>query len=523
MRKLEKRQILKNVGSSWSALATNVAVGIFLSPFILHRLGDAAFGVWVLIFSVTGYYGLFDLGIRSSIVRYVSKYTATGDREKLAQFVNTALFTYTSIGAVSMVLTALLSSYVERVFKVPPEMHSQARLLLLMVGASVSVGFPLGIAGGMLEGLQRFYILNWTSIGATLVRAALIVYFLNRGYGLITLALLTVSLPVVTSILRGFVVFRLCPMPLGLKYVDRASFRHMVNYGGTTFLVIVAGRLRFRTDELVLGTMMSTVAVTWFNIGARIVDYSQEFVTSLSQIFVPMASQSEATGNLDRVRKIYLAGNRACAFLILPVTAILIVFGKHIIRIWVGARYVPHSYPVLVVMIIPFALMLSQAASGRVLFGLGKHRILATITVIEGVANLILSIALVPQLGIVGDALGTAIPLSFTCLWFLPRHLKKQIGVPVGTFLREAYTLPILLTLPLVAALWLANRSFYPRNLVQLVIETLAVSSIYGVGLLWAYRTGRAFHVAEIAGLTRPTPPEQPPQAVVSVEYQNEQ
>ncbi len=523
MRNREKRQILKNVGSSWSALATNVAVGIFLSPFILHRLGDAAFGVWVLIFSVTGYYGLFDLGIRSSIVRYVSKYTATGDREKLAQFVNTALFTYTSIGAVSMVLTALLSSYVERLFKVPPEMHSQARLLLLMVGASVSVGFPLGIAGGMLEGLQRFYILNWTSIGATLARAALIVYFLNRGYGLITLALLTVSLPVVSSILRGFVVFRLCPMPIGLKYVDRASFRHMVNYGGTTFLVIVAARLRFRTDELVLGTMMSTVAVTWFNIGARIVDYSQEFVTSLSQIFVPMASQSEATGNLDRVRKIYLAGNRACAFLILPVTAILIVFGKHIIRIWVGARYVPHSYPVLVVMIIPFALMLSQAASGRVLFGLGKHRTLATITVIEGVANLILSIALVPQLGIVGDALGTAIPLSFTCLWFLPRHLKKQIGVPVGTFLREAYTLPILLTLPLVAALWLANRSFYPRNLVQLAIEILAVSSIYGVGLLWAYRTGRAFHVAEIAGLTRPTPPEPPPQAVVSVEYQNEQ
>jgi O-antigen/teichoic acid export membrane protein len=76
-----------------------------------------------------------------------------------------------------------------------------------------------------------------------------------------------------------------------------------------------------------------------------------------------MASQSAATGNLDRVRKIYLADNRACAFLILPVTAVLIVFGKHIIRIWVGARYVPHSYPVLVVMIIPFAL---HAVAGRV-------------------------------------------------------------------------------------------------------------------------------------------------------------
>jgi O-antigen/teichoic acid export membrane protein len=297
----------------------------------------------------------------------------------------------------------------------------------------------------------------------------------------------------------------------------------MANYGGTTFLVLVASRLRFRTDELVLGTMMSTVAVAWFNIGARIVDYAQEFVSSLAQVFVPMSSESEAKGNLDRVRKIYVAGNRACAFLILPITAILIIMGKHIIRIWVGARYIPHSYPVLVVMIIPFTLMLSQAASARVLFGLGKHQILAAITVIEGIANLMLSIALVPPLGIVGDALGTAIPLSFTCLVFLPRHMKKQIGVPVRTFLHEAYTLPILLTLPLVAVLWLANQFFYPRNLIQLALEILAVSPIYGVGLLWAYRTNRAFHVAKIAGLTRPSPPEQLPQAVVSVEYQNEQ
>jgi O-antigen/teichoic acid export membrane protein len=523
MRKHEKRQILKNVGSSWSALATNVAVGIFLSPFILHLLGDAAFGVWVLIFSVTGYYGLFDLGIRSSIIRYVSKYTATNDREKLAHFVNTALFTYTSIGVVSMVLTVLLSSYVERLFKVPPEMHSQARLLLLMVGASVSLSFPLGVVGGMLEGLQRFYILNWTSIGATLARAALIVYFLHRGYGLLTLALITVILPIFSSILRAIIVFRLCPIPLGLGYVDRASFRHMANYGSTTLIVLVAARLRFRTDAIVIGTMMSAVAVTWFNIGSRIVDYAQEFVTSLSQVFVPMASQSEATGNLDRLRKIYIAGNRACAFLILPITAILILLGKHVIRIWMGARYIPYSYPVLVVMIIPYTLMLSQAASGRVLFGLGKHQTLAAITAIEGVANLILSIALVPPLGIVGDALGTAIPLSFTCIWFLPRQLRKRIGVPVRIFLREAYTLPILLTLPMVAGLWLANRFFYPRNLIQLMLEILAASTIYGVGLLWAYRTNRAFHVAQIAGLTTALPAEPPPQAVVAVEYQGEQ
>ena len=46
---------------------------------VLHHLGDDAFGLWVLIFSLTGYYGLFDFGIRSSLIRYVSKFQATNE------------------------------------------------------------------------------------------------------------------------------------------------------------------------------------------------------------------------------------------------------------------------------------------------------------------------------------------------------------------------------------------------------------------------------------------------------------
>jgi O-antigen/teichoic acid export membrane protein len=65
-------------------------VGFFLSPFILHRLGDDAFSLWVLVFSLTGYYGLLDLGIRASIIRYVAKFAATEDEEQLARFLSTA-------------------------------------------------------------------------------------------------------------------------------------------------------------------------------------------------------------------------------------------------------------------------------------------------------------------------------------------------------------------------------------------------------------------------------------------------
>src|SRR5690242_20874678 len=124
MRKIEKLQVLKNVGSSWFSLGINIVVGIFLSPFIMHRLGDAAFGIWVLIFSITGYYGIFDLGIRSAIIRFVSKFSATGDIEDLARVINTNLFLYVCTGIASMLVTVVLALHLSSIFRIPPEFHS---------------------------------------------------------------------------------------------------------------------------------------------------------------------------------------------------------------------------------------------------------------------------------------------------------------------------------------------------------------------------------------------------------------
>jgi O-antigen/teichoic acid export membrane protein len=178
MKKFNKREIVKNVSSNWFALGLNVLVGVFLSPYVLHHLGDEAFGLWVLIFSITGYYGLFDLGIRSSIVRYVAKYWATGDVEEMNRLINTAIFSYGTIGIGAFLLTVIGSFYVEFIFHISGAVLSTARLLLLLVGGAISVGFPLGVFGGILEGLQRFYLLNLTSVVSTLLRALLIVFMM---------------------------------------------------------------------------------------------------------------------------------------------------------------------------------------------------------------------------------------------------------------------------------------------------------------------------------------------------------
>jgi O-antigen/teichoic acid export membrane protein len=499
MKKRDKVALFKNVGSSWFALGVNIVVGILLSPYILHHLGDDAFGLWVLIFSITGYYGLFDLGIRSSIVRYVATYSAIHDNEELNRLISTALLTYSGIGAIAILITLTGSYYLSSIFpKIEPDFLYTARLLFLIVGSAVALGFPVGIFGGVLEGLQRFYLLNFTSISATLLRAILIVVALRHGYGLLTVALVTVSMPLISGMVNAIVVFGILPLRLRFNNVNRDSLRRIATYSSSTFIIIVAARLRFKTDAMVIGTFLSSAAITYFTIGSRLVDYAGDVVSGLAQVFVPMSSKSDATGDLAGLRRIFVAGNRACALIIFPMAAILIILGKSVIEAWVGARYIATSYPVLIVLVIPTTLMLAQSASGRVLFGMAKHKTLAIVTLMEGGANLFLSILLVRHFGILGDAVGTAIPLACTTLFFLPRHLCHVLKLRIGLYLREAFLLPLMLCAPLVAVLLLMHHWFVAHNYFQLAIQLLIGSAVYGTGLLWAIWTRKAWQVEGI-------------------------
>jgi O-antigen/teichoic acid export membrane protein len=481
-----KIQALKNIASSWMGLGVTIVVGFFLSPYILHHLGDEAFGLWVLIFSLTGYYGIFDFGIRSALIRYVAKFVATKDEDGLARLINTNLFLYSCIGLALFIPTILGGLFVDKIFRVPASFHRDAQTLFFMVGTSLALGFPLGMWGGVLEGLQKFYLLNLTNILSSPLRAVLVVIALKRGYGLLMVAFITIAIPMLASVVQCILVQRLIRVPYSWRYIDRASFRQVANYSSITFILIVAGRLRFKTDAIIIGTFLSASAITYFSIAGRLVDYATDVVGSLAQIFTPMSSEVHAAGDFDRLRKIFLHGNRACAFTMFPISVTLVVLGKSVIEAWVGPRYVS-SYIVLLILIIPSTLYFAQATSTRILFGTSWHRPLAAVAMMEAAANIILSIVLVRHFGIIGDAVGTAIPLLCTCLFFLPRHLCRKLQVPMLTFLRESYLFPLLFCIPMVLALLLMQRLFYAHNYGQLLVQVLVGSAVYGAGVLWFF------------------------------------
>lgn len=456
----------------------HVAVGFILSPFILHKLGDTAFGIWVLIFSLTGYYGLFDLGVRASIGRYVARFAATGDEKQFLRFLNTSLAVCGLLGLGVVFAAGIGAHFLGVWFRIPPDFLGTARILFFLVSADVALGFPLSVFGCVLEGYQNFWPLNFTHICSSLLRGILVVLALSLGGGLVSIALVSVGLNFLRHLSCLYLVFKTTPLRLSVRFFDRSSLGQLLSYSAVSFTIIIAESLRFQSDAVVIGAFISATAVTYFAIASKLVEYSASLVTSLAQIFTPMASQCDAAGDQEGLRRVFVAGNRACAFVIFPLCAILITLGRPIIEAWVGGKY-SSSYLILVVLIVPKTLLLAQAASMRILLGLGRQRLLALVVLLDGVANLVLSIVLLRYWGILGVALGTAIPLTCTSIFFLPQHLCRLLGVPLKRFFREAYLVPLGVTLPMTAVLLLL-RQWRPRpNYNELLAQMTLAGVVY--------------------------------------------
>lgn len=479
-----------NTLANWSALIINTVVGFFLAPFILHRLGDSANGLYYLIGTVVGYYSLLDLGIGSSVIQYVAKFNATGDTENLYQVVNTTLFVYAILGMVLLGVTCLGYFYIDSLFRISPDFLQTARLLFLITGLGVSFYFPFSIFYGIIDGLQRFYLTALLAAFFGVVRAVLVVLFLDRGYGLITLALISVgAFSVCNNLACMALTPRLIKLRWGWRYVNRATVRLIFNYSSTSFIISIANILRGRADNVVIGVFRSTGAITYFSIGQKLVEYVNRITGSIAGNFNALASHLHSGRNNEGLRKLYIEGNRLCALAFLPVSAGLFILGRPLINVWMGPQYVSSSYAILVILLVPNIIMGVQASSSRILYGMNLHKWLAKVMIVEGVANLVLSVLLVRKMGIFGVAWGTAIPMVFTGVVLMPAYLCKTLKVSPLRFLRQSYTIPLLITAPMVAVLLVMRHFITAQNWLTLALQVIVGGLVYTTLFCWWFFT----------------------------------
>src|SRR5437899_4034037 len=149
--------ILRAVTTSWVAIIANAAVGFLLTPYVLHHLGDEAFGLWVLVVTLVGYYGLFDGGVRSSILRYASRHKALGEQQRANEVVATAFYYYLGACALVILATYFLVDPISRFFAVHDQVLSAFKCLFLLAGSVQGLTFLLVVFFASLDAHGRLY------------------------------------------------------------------------------------------------------------------------------------------------------------------------------------------------------------------------------------------------------------------------------------------------------------------------------------------------------------------------------
>jgi O-antigen/teichoic acid export membrane protein len=501
--------VFKSVGSTWILNVLQIVSVLVLSPYVITKLGDGPNGLWVTIVSFTGLLGLLILGVPMASVRFVAEAAAKQDRERLDKAVSTCLAICLLMGACALVAGAVAwwifdARYLsgELAAGLPADAIQGARIAFAVVVVQVSAGFALRLPYGILDAHQDFVARNAVMGGEIVLRSALVLLVLAWTPTLPALAAVLVTCSLL-EFAAAYLVLKLRhpAVRFSLRHYDRALVKPILGFSVWALLLNVGALLSFRLDALVIGAHLPAEAATQFDLGNKFFEPLTSLVVAVSAVILPAATRLHATGQLHELRDLFLKWSKICLSIVLLVGLYLLVLGPDFLGAWAGERFVVPAGDVLRVLMLSFLVWLPvRGVAIAVLFGLGHPREAALAFLLMGAVNLAISLALVDRLGIVGVALGTAIPNVVFAVYVLILACRA-IGVGLGEYV--AYVVPRAAIGALVPLAFLLALKYGvgPSALSCLVAAGAAMVVVFAATwLLFVYRGDRYVDVRAILG-----------------------
>jgi len=458
-----KRRLIVNAGFNWVSFVVPLVIAFFLSPVLISNLGDERYGIWALVESVLAYFALLDLGIGASIVRFVAKFDTTDDTEEVNRVFNTTFALFFACGIIVLLGTSGIVYCWERPFNVPLELADDFKLLLILLGINIALRLSLGVFPAFLMGLSKYPTICVIRSGVSVASACTLYFFITRGGGLKELGIISVSFTILEHIMLAVCAKYSFPaLQVRARYVNNNTFRSIRGYSVWAFLSMIAGRISFSTDSIVIAAFLAPQYITYFAIAARLTEYAKSSMRVITTVLTPATSSLETQGKKQYIRTIFLRGTRYILYAFLPVQCGLIILGKPFLTLWLGSEYAEMSYSVIVILAIPLGLAVSQSVTGRILYGIGQLRFFSMLVMTEAVLNVGLSLLLVRGMGIQGVAWGTAIPNVIMNI-VLGCYICRVLQISVKHYVRSSFVLPVILV-AIPAAIWCWGSLWLPVN-----------------------------------------------------------
>lgn len=404
----------RNLGANWIGYGAGLLVAFFMSPFVVHSLGDTRYGVWTLLMSLTGYLGLVDIGVRGGTGRYINYHLGRGEDEEVSNVVSTSLLFYTLISVVIFAASALLALFFGDIFpKIPPELGHEAQWVLLLLGLNVWIGFFSSTFTQLLTAAERFDLQMVCDVAVLALRTVATIWVLATGRGLVELALVTVATGLLGCLLVAAMArWKGSPAPVRWRNCSWASFRDVLSFGAWSFVGSASAQVGLYASSAIIGILIGAAEITYYSIGATLIGYAATFVGQLTAVMVPDILKAGGRGDTAELRWLMGKCIRATMFVAVPILVGFMTLGEEFINAWMGPGYTASAW-VLIILTSAYFGTLANGPIAAVLIATGRVRLCAVMVMVQSLAALALSVGVtsLTHLGIYGVAIGTVLPL----------------------------------------------------------------------------------------------------------------
>lgn len=452
-------------------------VALITTPYYVIKLTVEVYGVYILLTSLVGYYGLVDLGLGQGIVKFVSENVARGERNQAARYINAALIVQFIIG---ILVTALFSYFAEglvKLLRIPNVWTTVAVLGIRLCSFGFLFSLLSSTLAAAMQGLQRFDITSTIEACMNILLNVVIVCLLLFGYGLWEIIFATTVSSIVIFIVYVFVLRTKFPYWRFSFRVTQKELIELFHFSLFLFISKASNLFANYIVSYVVAAFAGPAAVTIFVVPAKLLSAIGGVLSSGANAVFPYASEVH-TIEPAKIKKVFRSGSRIFAAISIPVMISIVLYSRQVLTIWMGQSFADQSWLVLSILAFSGVIASQTTVPNLVITGMGHSKTLGFFGLLALISYSIFLPVFTSAYGVVGATVGilcsTIVNIGFVY------YLTTQI-VEVGLceFLSSTFKNHVIPILIIVSVFFICSWKFAQNTLFMFSIGTFMLAGYY--------------------------------------------
>lgn len=428
-----------------------MAFTIFLTRSMALNLGEGEFGVMLLVNAISSFVNYVDLGLSTAVTKYSAEYKGSGNIQALTELLSSSRLLFLATGLIGLLVFFVLGVWFLPLFNITGGSIKNISVVFILAGLTFLLSSLTTVYSAVLTALQRFDLLTKLSLAMLFVNSIGSIILLEMNFRLKALMSLNLFLALVTLVFFHFYVKKLMPeLKLSFKLYKHELIK-AYKFGAQAFASNLAGTLLNYLDRLIIPIFLGPAMLPYYSVPGNIAIKTSVVTNTFGLMLFPMASEFAGSGEVEKLKNVYIRSFRNLHIIAAAVTVAIIFFAEKILYFWLGADYAERSSKILVILALTYFVVGLYIPLQGMLLGLGKLKFLIKQSLFMAVLNFILLLILVPRFGIMGAAwayLISVLPMAYAFYW-----TEKNIFQIPGQFQNYVVLYAKLLFTAFIAAL----------------------------------------------------------------------